>query len=161
MIAVSQSMNIETKNHAMPRVMTANGNVSSLRTGLRIVFRIPKQAAAMITVQADPWNVMPERSQPPRPSTIAFVAQERRSQRSTGQAQPFTPPIPQGGGGGCRKLRHGALDPPPSGLVTAAPWPRRGAGPAQGGDVHDVLPQGRERPRRPLRLQHGGAPARP
>jgi hypothetical protein len=50
---------------------------------LRIVFRIPKTAAAMITVHADPWNVTPERSQPVTPSTIAFPAQERRSHRST------------------------------------------------------------------------------
>src|SRR3954468_11035134 len=83
MITVSQSMKSETKNHAIPSVMIAIGNVISLRIGLRIVFRIPKTAAGMITVQAEPWNVTPESSQPVRPSTIAFPAHESSSHLST------------------------------------------------------------------------------
>ena len=48
--AVSQSMNIETKNQARPSVRIANGSVSSFRIGFRIVFSTPKTAAARISV---------------------------------------------------------------------------------------------------------------
>jgi hypothetical protein len=60
----------------MPSVTIANGNVSSLMIGFRIVFSTPNTAAAMMTAHAEPWNVTPLSSQPVTASTSAFNAHE-------------------------------------------------------------------------------------
>jgi hypothetical protein len=69
-------MSIETKNHARPSVRIANGNVSSLSSGLRIVFSTPKTSAAQMSVQPEPLTSTPLRIHAVIPSTTAFAAHE-------------------------------------------------------------------------------------
>src|SRR4051794_28664775 len=80
--SVNQSISIDTKNHAMPSVKTASGNVSSLRIGFRIVFSTPKTSAAHTSVQPEPSFVTPLRIQVVRPSTTTFAIHETSSHRT-------------------------------------------------------------------------------
>src|SRR5690348_7022958 len=79
---VSQSISIDTKNHASPNVTSARGSVTSFRTGLSTVLRTPNTSADQITVDVEPWNVTELRIQPTTPSTIALTTHETRSHLS-------------------------------------------------------------------------------
>src|SRR5947208_9509901 len=89
--SVSQSMSIETKNHASPSVRTANGSVSSLSSGLRIVFSTPNTAAAQTSVQFEPSTVTPLRSHAVTPSATAFATHETSIHLITAEAYGFGP----------------------------------------------------------------------
>src|SRR5436189_235726 len=80
--SVSQSITSETKNQAIPSVMTAKGSVTSLRIGFRIVFNTPNTSAATKSVPAEPFTFTPPSTSAVTPSVIAFAIQETNSQRS-------------------------------------------------------------------------------
>src|SRR2546423_1618843 len=84
--SVSHSISIETKNHAMPSVITAIGSVTSFRIGFRIVFRSPKTSAAQTSVQKESLKLTPLRTQPAMPSATAFAAHEANSHLITGRS---------------------------------------------------------------------------
>src|SRR5262249_25188280 len=75
--SVSQSISIETKNHAIPSVTTAIGSVSRRRIGFTIVFRIPKTAAAVSSCPIEPRS-MSLKTAATMPSGTAFAGHETR-----------------------------------------------------------------------------------
>src|SRR5262245_44014916 len=73
--SVSQSISIETKNHAIPSVTTAIGSVSRRRIGLTTVFSRPKTAAAVSSCPIEPRS-MSLKTAATIPSVTAFASQE-------------------------------------------------------------------------------------
>ena len=88
MALVITSISSETKNQASPNVRIASGRATSLRSGLSIVFRTPKTAAA---ASRDPARetCTPLNAPATTASTSAFVSHEMASRTpSDGERRP-------------------------------------------------------------------------